>query len=361
MPISLASGTLPNNIRSYFPDTGFPSALAPMQDVTGLPFMSLISDYGPPDLFFTEYFRVHSHARIDPAILSSITENPSGRPVFAQLIGEDLEHISRFAKELQKFPIAGIDLNLGCPAPRVYRKNVGGGLLRDPARIDRILNILRETCECPLTVKTRIGFEDTEKFTKVLDVFSVNKIDLLSLHARTVRGGYRMVPQYEYVKVAASRLDCPVLLNGEVNTAQSAINLVNSTGADGVMIGRSAIRNPWIFLQIKQLHRGEEMTRPTLGDLNNYIQKLYEVLSNPDIPEEKQVARLKKFLNFIGLSVDKDGQFLYHIRRAKNRTDLNLICDKYLLGETNENKWMSLTPHAQLSVDEEISVSSCRG
>ena len=208
MPITLAPGTLPNSVRSYFPEFGFPSALAPMQDVTGLPFMTLVSDYGPPDLFFTEYFRVHSHAKIDPAILSSITENRSGRPVFAQLIGEDLEHISRFAKELQCYPIAGIDLNLGCPAPRVYRKNVGGGLLRDPARINKILNILRES-ECPLTVKTRIGFDDAENFSKILDVFANNKIDLLSLHARTVRGGYRSVPQYEYVKIASKRLECP--------------------------------------------------------------------------------------------------------------------------------------------------------
>ena len=125
MLATLARPALPVMVKDLFPATGFPTALAPMQDVTGLEFMNLVAKYGPPDLFFTEYFRVHDHARIEPKILSSITENISNRPVFAQLIGEDLVHIARFARELQQFPIAGIDLNLGCPAPRVYRKNVG--------------------------------------------------------------------------------------------------------------------------------------------------------------------------------------------------------------------------------------------
>ena len=264
-------GVLSGTISHLFPTVGFPSALAPMQDVTSLPFMAIVANYGAPDLFFTEYFRVHAHARINPDILSSITENSSGKPVFAQLIGEDIEHIRRFANDLQKYPIAGIDLNLGCPAPRVYRKNVGGGLLRNPARIDEILKVLRATCECPLTVKTRIGFEDGRNFSEILDIFACNQVDLLSLHARTVKGGYRSTPEYGFVKQAVQRLSSPVLLNGEVNTPSSAIDLVKHTGAAGVMIGRSAIRNPWIFSQIRQLLNGEKMYHPTLGDMYIYI------------------------------------------------------------------------------------------
>ena len=230
MPTLTTAGELPLSVKNRFPAVGFPTALAPMQDVTGLPFMNLVNDYGPPDLFFTEYFRVHSSARIDPVILSSITENASGKPVFAQLIGENVEHMARFAKELQEFPIAGIDLNLGCPAPRVYRKNVGGGLLREPAHIDRVLSTPREVCRCPLTVKTRIGFEDTDHFDRILKIFERNQVDLLSLHARTVKGGYRATPQYEFVRQAVNSLTCPVLLNGDVNTPQSAIRLVQKTG-----------------------------------------------------------------------------------------------------------------------------------
>ncbi|MDE3084059.1 MAG: tRNA-dihydrouridine synthase, partial [Verrucomicrobiota bacterium] len=118
---------------------GFLTALAPMQDVTDLAFMRVIAGYGAPDYFFTEFFRVHAQSRPEKHILRSIDENTTGRPIFAQLIGEAIPHLTRTVDELLKHPVAGIDLNLGCPAPKIYKKNVGGGLLRDPERIDGIL------------------------------------------------------------------------------------------------------------------------------------------------------------------------------------------------------------------------------
>ena len=355
------AGILPERMKIFFPTVGFPTALAPMQDVTGLPFMNLVAKYGPPDLFFTEYFRVHAHARLDPGILSSVTKNKSGKPVFAQLIGEDIEHIGRFAKELQQYPVAGIDLNLGCPAPRVYRKNVGGGLLRDPARIDHILRVLRDICQCPLTVKTRIGFEDDRNFSQILDIFAANRIELLSLHARTVRGGYRSSPKYQYVGQAVGRLACPVLLNGEVNTPRSAIELIEQTGAAGVMIGRSAIRNPWIFRQIRELQIGEKMYHPTLADVYSYIQSLFEVLAKEGMTEEKHIARLKKFLNFIALSVDDKGEFLYHMRRARFRSDMDMICRTYLLDGDRADELMSLPSYPGLLARPSTEAMACQG
>src|SRR5476651_1786010 len=119
------------------------TALAPMQDVTDLAFMRVIAHYGAPDYFFTEFFRVHAQSRPEKHILRSLDENDTGRPVFAQLIGEDLHHLARTATELLRHPVAGIDLNLGCPAPKVYKKNVGGGLLREPAQLDPIIGALR--------------------------------------------------------------------------------------------------------------------------------------------------------------------------------------------------------------------------
>ena len=103
------------------------TALAPMQDVTDLDFMNAIAEYGCPDYFFTEYFRVHETSRLDKPILRSIVENTTNRPIFAQMIGESIPDLVRTARLLSQYPIAGIDLNMGCPAPRIYRKNVGGG------------------------------------------------------------------------------------------------------------------------------------------------------------------------------------------------------------------------------------------
>src|SRR5689334_18026700 len=92
-------------------------ALAPMQDVTDLPFLRLMAGYGGADVYYTEYFRVHATSNLEKHILRSVTENPTGRPIIAQMIGNDIPALVRTAKELQHHPIVAVDLNLGCPAP----------------------------------------------------------------------------------------------------------------------------------------------------------------------------------------------------------------------------------------------------
>src|SRR3954452_8178 len=132
-------------------------ALAPMQDVTDLPFWKLMAEYGGADVYYTEYFRVHPTSNLEKWILESITKNPTGKPVVAQMIGNDIPSLVRTVKQLQQYPIAAIDLNLGCPAPVVYRKCAGGGLLREPQLVDSILGALRDAISIGFTVKTRLG------------------------------------------------------------------------------------------------------------------------------------------------------------------------------------------------------------
>src|SRR5271155_3754053 len=153
-------------------------SLAPMQDVTTLEFMRVIARYGGPDVYWTEFFRVHAVSHLEKWILKSITENPTGKPIIAQLIGNDIPSLVRAAKELQNYPVAAIDLNLGCPAPIVYRKCAGGGLLREPQKIDAILGALRDAVTIPLTVKTRIGFDSPAAFDDLLALFGRHSIDL---------------------------------------------------------------------------------------------------------------------------------------------------------------------------------------
>lgn len=302
-----------------------------MQDVTSLPYMRVVASCGPPDYFFTEYFRVHQHSRLEPGILRSITENDCGRPVFAQLIGERPDDLRRTVRDLIAHPVAGIDLNMGCPAPKVYKKNVGGGLLRDLADADRVLGVLREAVPGLFTVKMRVGFEDDARFGELLDLIEKHEVDLLSLHTRLVRDGYRGPARHAYGLRAVERLNCPVLLNGDVSSAARAMELLRETGAHGVMIGRAAIRNPWIFRQLRELQAGQPAHRPTLADVHRYLEQLYEAFDDPDIPEGKQVARMKKFINFVGLGVDAEGQFLHQARRAKTRAELFAICSFHLL------------------------------
>jgi tRNA-dihydrouridine synthase B len=309
------------------------TALAPMQDVTDLAFMQVMTHYGAPDYFFTEFFRVHAQSRPEKHILRSIDENKTGRPVFAQLIGEDLNHLTRTTEELLRHNVAGIDLNLGCPAPKVYKKNVGGGLLREPEKVGEILARLRATVPGVFTVKMRIGFDDTANFDRLLDLINEHRVDLLSVHGRTVKEMYRSEVHYDYIAHAVSRVRCPVLANGNITSAARAAMVLTETGAAGVMIGRHAIRNPWIFRQCRERFADQPVTAVTLGDVRDYIARLYRATQLPEIPERYHVNKMKKYLNFVGQSVDPHGAFLHEMRRAQSEAELFSICDQHLLAD----------------------------
>src|SRR5437762_13656475 len=260
-------------------------ALAPMQDVTDLPFWKLMTAYGGADVYVTEYFRVHPTSNLEPWILRSITDNPTGRPVIAQMIGNDIPSLVRTARELQQYPIVAVDLNLGCPAPVVYRKCAGGGLLREPKRVDAILGALREAVSIKFTVKTRLGFDSSEVFSELLPIFAKHSLDLLTVHGRTVKEMYRTEVHYDLIAQAVAAVPCPVLANGNVSSPQKALQVLENTGARGLMIGRGAIRNPWLFHQIRQQQRGETLFIPRGLDVLSYIRTLYEAVCSPNVPE----------------------------------------------------------------------------
>lgn len=309
-----------------------------MQDVTTLQFMRVIHRYGGPEIYWTEYFRVHGDSRPEKWILDSITKNPTGRPVVAQLIGNDIPALVRNAKLLQKFPVAAIDLNLGCPAPIVYRKCAGGGLLREPAKIDAILGALREVVTVPFTVKTRIGFESAAEFDALLPVFQKHALDLLTVHARTVLQMYRPGVRYDLIAHAAREMRCPVLLNGNVFSAAQAKQLLAETKVRGLMIGRGAIRSPWLFEQIRCELRGEKVKLPTGREVLAYIHELWENEITPGVKESAQVQRMKKFTNFIGDGIG--GKFLHDIRRVSTTADFWRVCEEHLAHDRN----LSLVP-----------------
>lgn len=307
-----------------------PLALAPMQDITDLRFWQLMTRYGGADLYWTEYFRVHPTYHLEKSILASVLHNPTGRPVVAQMIGNDIPSLVRVAKDLQRHPIAAIDLNLGCPAPVVYRKCAGGGLLRDPDRVDAILGALRDAIQIRFTVKTRIGFHSAEVFDELLPIFARHSLDLLTVHARTVQQMYRLPVHYDYIARAAAELPCPVLANGHVYSADQALEVLAQTGARGLMIGRGAIRNPWLFTQIRQRLRGAAVTLPSGREVLAYIRELWAMMCEPCASELSQVQRMKKFINFIGEGVEPAPSFLHEIRRVALPAEFFRVCEAYL-------------------------------
>lgn len=327
-----------------------------MQDVTDGAFWNLMHRHGGADVYWTEYFRVHATSRLEQWIVDSIEQNTTSRPVVAQMIGNDIPSLVRTAKELQQLPVAAIDLNLGCPAPIVYKKCAGGGLLREPQRIDSILGALREAVSIKFTVKTRVGFESPAEFDTLLPIFAKHSIDLLTVHARTVAQMYRLPVHYELIRRAAEAMPCPVLANGHVYSADQALEVLAQTKAHGLMIGRGVIRSPWLFNQIRQRQRDEPVTFPSGLEVLDYINALWESQASFAAPEKVQVERMKKFMNYLGEGVGPERQapdrsdggaaaspradseigaplqksFLHQIRRAETKADFFRICREFL-------------------------------
>lgn len=301
--------------------------LAPMQDVTNGAFWTLVHRYGGADIYWTEYFRVHETSSLEKWIVNDITTNTTGRPIVAQMIGNDIPALVRTAKLLQQLPVAAIDLNLGCPAPIVYRKCAGGGLLREPDRVDRILGELRAAITTRFTVKTRIGFATADEFDRLLPIFARHSLDALTVHGRTVAQGYRLPVDYGRIRQAVETMACPVIANGHVYSAAQAMDVLRETRAAGLMIGRGAIRSPWLFTQIRQQWRREPVTVPTGRDVLAYVRALWDSQANFDKPEIMRCERMKKFLNYLGEGVT--ASFWHDIRRTKTEADFHRICAEH--------------------------------
>ncbi len=275
-------------------------ALAPMQDVTDLAFMRTLQRIGSlPDVFITAYFRsTTTTCAMAEHNLRCIDENETGVPILAQLAGSDAPALRRDAEMLlQRAGVAGINLNAGCPSPLVNRHGAGAGLLRDLPRMAGILSELRQCVPAGLfSVKCRLGWEDAAaEFPRILDILATTGPDEVGIHARTRRQLYGGQPDFSYIRQAVNTLSCPVLANGDIITAGQAGQCLAHTGAAGLMLGRGAVRNPYLF---RQLRGGPA---PSRQEMRQYYAILIEETGRILIhkrTEKGHCNRMKKYLAF---------------------------------------------------------------
>lgn len=298
-----------------------------MRDVTNRRFCDLFMEYGEPNFYVSEFLRVHDTSGIEKNIEDFLLNRKSTHPLFIQLLGREPSAFVRIAKQLSQFNIAGIDLNFGCPMPKICKKGTGGMLLDEPLMIEKIIAELKDNISLPISAKIRIGVLDDSNFDQILQTLSKFELFGVTVHARTVHGLYRERVSYEHVKRAKQALNCPVFANGDICSAQQALDVAELTGCDGVMIGRAAIRNPYIFSQIQQK---KSAPNATFNDIKNYIERLLNITAELSHDEHSQVCLMKKYLNFIGQSVDANGEFLHHMRRAMSKNELLNVIDKYV-------------------------------
>lgn len=299
--------------------------LAPMQDVTDLAFMRTLQRIRSlPDAFITAYFRsTTTTCALAEHNLRCIDENETGVPILAQLAGSDATALLRDAAMLLKRPgVAGINLNAGCPSPLVNRHGAGAGLLRDIPHFAEITKALRQAIPTgQFSIKCRLGWEhaDTE-FPRVLETLTAAEPDEVGLHARTRKQLYGGAPDFSYVRQAVATLPCPVLANGDINTPTQAADCLQQTGAAGLMLGRGAVRNPYLF---RQLRGGPA---PSAEEMQQYYRILIEETGRVLLhkrTEKGHCNRMKKYLAFCYPDFTPEQE--YRLRRCTSVAEMESI------------------------------------
>lgn len=295
-------------------------ALAPMQDVTDLAFLRTLARLGSlPDMLVTPYFRsTHATCALTEAHLRMVRENETGIPLWAQLAGSEPDALVRDAHTLMQLPIAGINLNVGCPSPLVNRHGAGAALLRDLPALRVALKALRDAVPPgQLSVKCRLGWSEADEFPAVVETLAECHPDMVMVHARTRRQLYGGSPREEAVQWAGERLSCPVLGNGDISTLSQARHWLQAVSPAGIMIGRGAVRNPYIFRML----RGGEAPAP--GEMQLYYHVLFEEIERflpVRSPEASHCNRMKKYLAFCYADFSRETE--YALRRCTERKEM---------------------------------------
>lgn len=320
-----------------FPKNGV--ALAPMRALSQPPFWRILNRYGAPDAYFSEFVRVHEHYFIEAQWVEQALEAAEGRPIWIQLMGNDVQALAANIRILMDYPIAGIDFNVGCPVPKIYKKQAGGGLLRDLPLLRTLLLQIRAVCEKPLSVKFRIGFQSTEDFPRILDILNEARIDIATLHARTVADLYKKPPQYAFITQAVQCCDFPILANGNLDSIEKMQQVLAQTQCHGLMVGRAALRNPWIFAQWQRVRQGQPIIPPTFAQVYRYLEDIYQAFRFEKLPELTALGGMKRFTNYLGTAIDASGSFLQEIRRTSSLRQFWETCRQALLPSPTQPYW----------------------
>lgn len=243
--------------------------LAPMAGVTDLPFRLLCHELGAA-MLVTEmvsakgYLCAPENSR---AVQSLLLHAPQEGPVALQLFGHEPEVMAEAAKRLAGHGFAAIDLNMGCPAPKITGGGDGSGLLRDLPLAAQVIRAVRRAVDLPLMVKTRLGWDDSSivvhEFARVAEAEGA---DALTVHGRTRMQFYAGQADWEAIAAVKAAAGIPVIGNGDVQTAEDALMRLSQSGCDAVMIGRGAMGNPWLFQQVRQALWGEPVSPPDAMD-----------------------------------------------------------------------------------------------
>ena len=243
-----------------------PLLLAPLSGISDLPFRLLAKEQGCA-LVFTEMISAEGLTRKARATLKLLKSQPEERPFGVQIFGPEPEILAEAAKAVEGWGGDLVDINMGCPVRKVVHGGSGSALLREPARIRKILKAVRKATSLPLTIKIRTGWDEKSKnFLEVGKIAEEAGVDAITIHGRARSQGYAAKADWADIRELKSTLKIPVIGNGDILTPPSILKILSYTGCDGAMIGRGAYGNPWIFAKGLSLLRGEIPREPSLEE-----------------------------------------------------------------------------------------------
>ena len=263
----IASGKV-NPIHDILAKYEFPVYLAPMEEVTDPPFRHLCKEFGA-DLLISEFISSDALSREVEKSIKKMHFEEGERPFGIQIFGHDEESLTAAARIAESASPDFIDINWGCPVRKVVTKGAGSAILKDIPKMVRLTRSVVDAVKLPVTVKTRLGWEECDKpIVEAAERLQDVGISAITIHGRTRAQMYGGTADWTLIGQVKNnpRMHIPVIGNGDIDSAEKAMEYKQRYGVDAIMVGRAAIGNPWIFKQIKDYLKGQAPTLPNYDE-----------------------------------------------------------------------------------------------
>ena len=309
--LQIGSVTLPNNL-----------ILAPMAGVTDLPFRLLCKEQGA-GLLCMEMVSAKAILYKNRNTQALLTIDPRENPVSLQLFGSDPDIIAEIAHQIEDRPFDILDLNMGCPVPKVVNNGEGSALMKDPKLVEQILTALVRAIDKPVTVKIRKGFDDDHvNAVEIAKIAEACGVAAVAVHGRTRAQYYSGQADWDIIAQVKDAVKIPVIGNGDVDSPEKAKAILEQTGCDGVMIGRAAEGNPWIFREVvSYLTDGTIPARPTNREKRELILR-HAALQLEYKGEYTGVREMRKHLSWYTVGMPHSAHFRQTINTMEKMDEL---------------------------------------
>ena len=303
--------------------------LAPMAGVTNLPFRVICKEIGNPGLVCTEMASSRGMFHNDEKTKRLFNTKGEKRPISYQIFGSDVESMEYACKYMNEFADI-IDINMGCPAPKVVKNGDGSKLLLDLEKAKSIIEAVVNVAKVPVTLKMRKGWDnDHIVAVELAKIAEESGISAITVHGRTRTEYFGGNVDLEIIRKVKEAVKIPVIGNGDVVDEESALKMFEETGVDGIMIGRGAFGNPWIFKNIKYfLETGKKLDKPTNKEKLDVIKKHIE-LAVEEKGEDVAIKELRKHISWYTKNLKNSSEFRNEMNKIETKKELINYIEEY--------------------------------